>query len=78
MKFSAAGVNSMAIWPVSFIYTAAANRGTSGLMMQVFGIGQNAADAFGALRRVDEEGKVLLEDCIIGTFVLTRRASRTV
>jgi hypothetical protein len=43
MNFSAAGVNSMAIWPVSFIYTAAATRVTYGLMMHVFGIGQIAA-----------------------------------
>jgi hypothetical protein len=43
MNFSAAGLNSMDICFVSFIYTASANRGVSGLMMQVFGIGQIAA-----------------------------------
>jgi hypothetical protein len=43
MNFSAVGVNSIEICSVSFIYTAAANRGTSGLMMHVFGIGQIAA-----------------------------------
>jgi hypothetical protein len=43
MNFSAAGVKFMVICSVFFIYTAAANRGTSGLMMYVFGIGQIAA-----------------------------------
>jgi hypothetical protein len=43
MNFSAVGVNSMDTCSISFIYTAAANRGTSGLMMHVFGIGQIAA-----------------------------------
>jgi hypothetical protein len=43
MNFSAVGVNSMDICFVSLSYTAAANLGTSGLMMQVFGIGQIAA-----------------------------------
>jgi hypothetical protein len=43
MNFSAVGVNSIEICSVSFIYTAVANRGTSGLMMHVFGIGQIAA-----------------------------------
>ena len=63
MNFSAAGVNSMDICFVSLIYTAAANRGTSGLMMHVFGIGQIAstlrlvkeANAFGALCRIHLE-----------------------
>src|ERR1035437_7762936 len=35
------------------------------------------ADAFGALCRVDEKGKVLFEDGIIGTFTLACRASCT-
>jgi hypothetical protein len=43
MNFSAAGLNSIDICSVSLIYTAAANRGTAGLMMHVFGIGQIAA-----------------------------------
>jgi hypothetical protein len=43
MNFSAAGLNSMDICFVSLIYTAAANLGTSGLMMHVLGIGQIAA-----------------------------------
>ena len=42
MNFSAADVNSMDICFVSLIYTAAANRGTAGLIMHVFGIGQAA------------------------------------
>jgi hypothetical protein len=43
MNFSAAGLNSIDIWFFLLIYTAAANRGTFGLMMHVFGIGQIAA-----------------------------------
>jgi glycerol-3-phosphate O-acyltransferase len=43
INFSAAGVNSMDTCSASLIYTAAANRGTSGLMMHVLGIGQIAA-----------------------------------
>jgi hypothetical protein len=43
INFSAEGLNSIDIWFVSLIYTADANRGTSGLMMHVFGIGQIAA-----------------------------------
>jgi hypothetical protein len=43
MNFSAAGVSSIFKVSVSLIYTAAAYRGTSGLIMQVFGIGQIAA-----------------------------------
>jgi hypothetical protein len=43
MNLSAAGLKSMDICFVSLIYTAAANRGTSGLTMHVLGIGQIAA-----------------------------------
>jgi hypothetical protein len=43
MNFSAAGISAIFICSISLIYTAAANRGTFGLMTQVFGIGQIAA-----------------------------------
>jgi len=42
MNFSAAGVKAVFVLDASLIYTAAANRGISGFMKHVFGIGQIA------------------------------------
>jgi hypothetical protein len=42
MNFSAIGVKVVFVPAVSLIYTAAANRGTSGFMKHVLGIGQIA------------------------------------
>jgi hypothetical protein len=50
MNFSAAGVNSKVSGFGWTIYTAAANRGTSGLTMHVFGIGHIAAHC-GSLKK---------------------------